>query len=248
MGLRRFYCPEIPAPSGCVDLPASESGHALRVLRLGAGDRLVLLDGKGVRAEAELLEPERTGRRRLARCRVIRREQLPPPEPRLRLLVAPPRGKGMELILRQATEMGVWRIVPILCQYSVRQQASEPAARAGHADIVAAAKQSGNAFFPELTAPVPFAAAIATTPGAGYFGDTAGLAPAAPELQADSREISLWIGPEGGFSATERVELLALRQQPVCLGRWVLRVQTAVPALLGWLMGRLDDSGRRQSP
>ncbi|MBQ7177881.1 MAG: RNA methyltransferase, partial [Victivallales bacterium] len=46
---------------------------------------------------------------------------------------------------------------------------------------------------------------------------------------------ALWIGPEGGFSPEEETALFAKNAVPITVGNWILRVETAVPALLGYM-------------
>ena len=95
MQIRRFYVPELNSAERVVSLPEGESQHALRVLRLQPGDELLLLNGRGLTARAELLPPPEGVRRpRQALCNVIDVQLFPQSEPALELCVAPPRGKA----------------------------------------------------------------------------------------------------------------------------------------------------------
>lgn len=235
MPVRRFHLPVIPEVGEVVALPPEEARHAATVLRLRAGDELTLLDGAGTVAAAEVAELG-GGRRPDMVCRIVKREVLSPPALRVRLYVAPPRGKTSGLVLRTATELGVWRITPILCEYGVARPEGDKAS--WRAELVAAGKQSGNAFIPELDAPVAFAAALRQAAEPGVFGAVPRSgSPGEQDLPAVG-ELGLWIGPEGGFSATEEEALHASRLVPLTVGRWILRVETAVPALLGYLAAK----------
>jgi 16S rRNA (uracil1498-N3)-methyltransferase len=235
MQVRRFHLPAIPAVGEVVALPDEEARHAATVLRLRVGEPLILLDGAGTLAEAEVAELT-GGRRPDVICRIVKREILSPPALRIRLYVAPPRGKTAGLVLRTATELGVWRITPILCEYGVARPEGDKAS--WRAELVAACKQSGNAFVPELDTPASFADALAQAVEPGAFGAVPRSAsPDAKGLPADG-ELGLWIGPEGGFSAAEEEALHGRGFVPVTVGRWILRVETAVPALLGYLAAR----------
>ena len=223
-------------------MAADEARHAARALRLRPSDRVILLDGCGVRAHA-VIEDAQLGRQRdSVVCRVVSTERLAPPVHRVRLCVAPPRGKEMARIVRQAVELGVWRVSPVRCEFSVAVPASKAAGDHALAEAVAAIKQSGNAFLPALDPVRPFAQVVADCAPPGYFGDAPGAAGGTPK-RADlpPGDVLLWVGPEGGFSPVERCELVARGFWPVTLGRWTLRVGTAVAGLLGWLTGTLDD-------
>lgn len=237
--MRRFFCTTIPEAGGDLWLDGDEAGHAVKVLRLGAGARIEVLDGHGVTAEAVVTAVSRERREARLGCRVeARRVWAPAPHP-IHLLVAPPRAKLMGQVVRQATELGVWRLTPVLCAYSV----ARPDAEGGglthwRGEALAAVKQSGNPFLPQLDEPLTFAEALAVAAGPGIFGApvTAGGG-SSFSFPAAAAVLPVWIGPEGGFNEAETAALLAAGHRPLALGRWVLRVETAVAAILGHLNG-----------
>ncbi|MDD4537543.1 MAG: RsmE family RNA methyltransferase [Lentisphaeria bacterium] len=241
--MRNFYCPDQPFTPDCtVELPAAESTHALRVLRLQAGDRLQLLNGSGIRAEAELLPPTNAGRRQQeAHCRIIAVEHCPEPAIALHLYIAPPRGKNMDAVLRTATELGVKRITPILCRYGVAKPENDK--DSWQQTLIAACKQSGNPFQPAISPLQTFHDALAGhDAAAGFFGAVPrdNDQPIRPGERPAPHSVSLWIGPEGGFSLEENEALHTAGLRALTIGPWILRVETAVPALLGALYGLLE--------
>lgn len=225
-------------------LPDGESQHALKVLRLAPGDELLLLNGKGVVARAELLEaPAGVRRARQALCRILDLQNVARTEPALVLCVAPPRGKAFDWVLRAATELGVAAIQPILCRYGVARP--EGVSENWHDTLVGALKQSQNPWLPELCEPRDFSAVLEET---SFKGETCifGASPAAEAtphqpLSSESakRVTRVWVGPEGGFAPDEETALLKAGCVPVTIGSATLRVETAVPALMGYLWGRL---------
>lgn len=233
MQVRRFFCATVPPVGGTVALPEAEARHALRVLRLQPGDRLQLLDGCGTRAEALLVEAQ--ARKELALCQIETRQEFPRPVPAVQLLVAPPRGKVFDSVLRSAVELGVAGITPVLCRYGV----ARPDAVSDNwlAVLQGAAKQSLNPWLPMVDEPLPFAEALAQAPRQGYFGAVprGGVVAAAGLDGAGEDGLAVWIGPEGGFSADEEDALFQSGYQAITVGRWILRVETAVPALLGYI-------------
>jgi len=242
MQIRRFHIPEIPAPEQCVAMPPEEARHAGTVLRLRRGDPLVLLDGAGTLAEA-VVEEVAGGRRPDIVCRVVARQQVSEPGLRVRLYVAPPRGKTAALVLRAAVELGVWQISPILCQYGVAKPDAGKASWRG--ELVTAMKQSGNPFLPVLDAPCSFRDALAAAVEPGVFGAVPRDAAVKVGEPPTTGQLGLWIGPEGGFSPNEEEALYGCGFAPMTVGSWILRVETAVPALVGHLVARAEwEAGR----
>ena len=243
MQLRRFYIPELVHGETTVVLPESESQHALRVLRLSPGDELLLLNGKGVVARAELLDaPAGVRRPKQAVCRILEPQNAARPDPPLTLCVAPPRGKAFDWILRTATELGVSVIQPILCRYGVARP--EGVSENWHDTLVTAMKQSQNPWLPELCGPREFSAVLKESIASGatsVFGASpaAEATPHQPLSSGTAAQVSrVWVGPEGGFAPEEEEAFLAAGCIPVTIGAATLRVETAVPALMGYLWGR----------
>jgi 16S rRNA (uracil1498-N3)-methyltransferase len=245
--VRSFFCETCLADADEAWLDADEAAHAVRVLRLRPGDEVRLLDGAGTRAAARLVEVAGNGRRARVRCHIESRERWQAPRRRLHLLVAPPRAKLMAQVIQDASELGVWRLTPVLCAFSVARPEGPGAQPHWRAEAVAALKQSGNPFLPILEETQPFAAALARTPaGCGLCGDAAGASAdmALAGLSAGAGDLPLWIGPEGGFSPAERAALAEHGCRTVTAGTWTLRVETAVTALVARILERGGDDFR----
>ncbi|MDX9752031.1 MAG: RsmE family RNA methyltransferase, partial [Flavobacteriales bacterium] len=105
-----FHSPDLGTDP--VDLPSEEAHHALHVLRLRAGDRIGLLDGRGTTAVAELIDLDK----RYVRARVLERTEHPPERPaRIHLAVAPTKQMDrFEWFVEKAVEVGVDRITPLI--------------------------------------------------------------------------------------------------------------------------------------
>lgn len=137
----------------------------------------------------------------------------------------------MIFVVQKATELGVARIVPLFTEHSVPPHGLEhEKAHAWPGQVIRAARQCRRSSLPELFAPMRFEAFLAS-PAAGadlslFLDDRSDGAPA-PTVAP--RRIILFVGPEGGFSDTER-ENLKNRAFPWVLGGRVLRAETAVLA------------------
>ena len=231
-----YYHPDNFEIGTTVVLSAEETAHAIRVMRLEPGEHLTLLNGRGDRAEATLLPCESTKRMRQATCRINSMESVPRPSPAIVLYVAPPRNKNMDVVLKSATELGVVKIVPIICRYAVSKPESEPPATWTHI-LVTAMKQSGNPWLPVLAPPTSFEEALASSSEGGFFGAVPRPNEANSVFPMSSTEtIALWIGPEGGFAPEEEQALRDKGLHPLTAGNWILRVETAVTALLGAIL------------
>ena len=236
MGTHHFYSPTKLPSSGEITLTAAETAHAVKVLRLQPGDELVLLDGQGTVARAVIQPPKGNRRIHEAVCRLTDVQTVPPTAKPVHLYVAPPKSKNMDIVLKAATELGASDITPIFCRYSVSKPETNVKETWEQA-LITALKQSTNPWLPKLHSACDFSEALGQSGSFGFFGavptdkDTAIPAP----WERPDGETTLWIGPEGGFSPEEEAALRAHGLFPLTVGNWILRVETAVAALLACL-------------
>ena len=223
-----FFCEELK--DGVIRLSPDESRHAAKVLRLEAGESVSLFDGNGVSADATILSVSRRGDEVACRVSGLVRHERHPVE--LRLYLAPPRAKVMDLAVRFATELGVSRITPVLCRYGVSKPDGNK--ESWRQTAIVACKQSRNPWLPLLDSPVSFADALDLSSEFPVVGmvPRRGRTVVPPEAE---HCIGLWIGPEGGFAPEEEDALLEHGAFPMTVGPCILRVETAVPALIGAL-------------
>lgn len=219
-----------------VDLTPEQQHYLIRVLRLGAGDRFLILDS-GERWLAEL-QPQ-TGQAQLLSLAPSRRE-LPT---HVTLLAALPKGNGFEQVVQQATELGVSEVVPLISQRTLLHPSTQKLER-WRRIAQEAAEQSQRQAVPTLTAPVPFSQAIAAISGSAACYLCV-LDPLAPHLwsclasHADGA-IALATGPEGGWTTAEVDQAIAAGFQPVSLGARTLRAVTAPLMGLSLVAARLE--------
>ncbi len=169
-----------------------EQAHQLdRVLRLGAGDRVVVLDGRGAAYEVELAEVTR----RKARGEIRdRREATGEPATTLVLYQSLLQRDKFEWVLQKGTEVGVAAFVPVITRRSlVRDAAKVTAEREARWTriLTEAAEQAGRGRVPELRPPLGFSEAVAEAaaregPALLAYEDAAGLG-LAQALATDER-------------------------------------------------------------
>lgn len=218
-----------PAPLPILMVEGDAYRHLFRARRLGAGERLRVVDGEGRARWGEVI---RVGRRA---AMVELAEPAAANEPRLRLelLVATLRPERASWLVEKATEIGAGAVRFLNTERGPRSFGAGTAERLRRV-AAAAVEQCHRALCPEVTGPHPFAEVAALAAGATrrWLLDPAatgrGFANQAP--QPDGSSESLLVGPEGGWSPAEIESLEAGGWQRVSLGPRVLRIETAALA------------------
>ncbi len=207
----------------------------------GSGDALILFDNAGGEYAANVVAFGRDS------VRVAVGEHLPTNrESPLRVTLAQgiSRGERMDVVVQKATELGVWRIVPLMTERTVvRLNAAQAANRLRHwrAIAVAACEQSGRNQVPDIAAPVGLQEFLVSGLPDGLrllLNPDGGLR--ARDLPA-SEAATLLIGPEGGLSDAERTAAAAAQFMGLSLGPRILRTETAAIAALAIIQQRLGD-------
>lgn len=251
----RAYAPNVPADAAEIRLASDESHHLVTVNRCGRGDPVVAFDGQGREWLTECVDPAKSGA-------VLRVKQTRPAQTRsfeITLAQALPKGSTMDDIVRQATEIGAVRIVPVL---SERTQVHLDGDRADkkidkwRTTAIEAAKQCGNPWLPEI-APLQSLPAALTTTGydlkliaslhAGTTTLKQALATFAAKHGQAARKVLWLVGPEGDFSPAEMTAAITAGCVPVTLGPLVLRSDTAAVYALSILSHELQSADKGES-
>jgi 16S rRNA (uracil1498-N3)-methyltransferase len=205
-------------------LPLEEGRHLVEVLRAGVGDRFTVFD-ESREALAEVVDLGPPVRYRILEERRPEREV----GVEVVLYVALLKGDKLSEVVRAATELGATRIQPLITRHSVPKEMGEGKLRRLKAIAKEAAKLSGRLRVPEVLPPIPLKAVPEVEQGLVAHVGARALVREVLDL---NRNLSLAVGPEGGF-AEEEVALLKERGfAPVSLGRRILRAETAALALL----------------
>lgn len=224
----RFFCDiDLVAGTG-LDLPRVVARH-LMVLRLAAGSKVVLFNGKGGEYEAELLSISKSG----ASVRVIAHHSVERELPyRITLAQGLPEAGKMDWIVEKAVELGVSAIKPIAAERSVgRLQGDRVEKRLDRwrSVVIAAAQQCGRNTLPDILPPQPLEQVIKSS-GAGtciLFSPRASLTLPAWAKQQEPHDITVLIGPEGGFSPSEEQSAVDSGVVFLSMGDRILRTETA---------------------
>ncbi|WP_198116571.1 16S rRNA (uracil(1498)-N(3))-methyltransferase [Massilia rhizosphaerae] len=232
----RFHCPQPLVPGSLVDLPEAVAHH-LHVVRHQSGDELVLFNGEGGQARARIAD---IGKRR-ASAEILALEAVDVELPfRVTLAQGLPEGSKMDWIVEKAVELGAAGIVPLAAQRSVVRLSGERAdKRLAHwqAVVVSASEQCGRNRLADVAPVQDFNRWL----GQGADGVRILLSPradaslAAWARQTPARDVTLLIGPEGGFTDQEEDAARAAGALALSMGPRVLRTETAGLAALAIL-------------
>ena len=215
-------------------LTAEQQHYLSRVLRLRSGDQFIAMNGQGQgwlasleSDQAHILEP------------IHAHSELPIS---VTLVLALPKGNGFDEVVRQATELGVICIAPVISDRTLLNPSANKLER-WRRIAQEAAEQCERQIVPEILDPVSWSERLQIEPS---DFDTCRLICRArgdsPHLldylnQSVCPAITLAIGPEGGWTDAEIEAAIAAGYQPISLGRRVLRAVTAPIVALSLVAG-----------
>ena len=249
--MHRFHVPPPLPVTGLYNLTGDAAHRIGRVLRVAPGERLRLFDGTG--REVEVIVAGMKGNA----ATLTLTDELPPlpPEPELHLYQALIRANRFEWLLEKATELGATVIQPVVSERAQFRPAEFGPAKTARWQriLVEAAEQCGRRTLPDLRAPLQLATALRRAQGvitlpweeARHAGTPLGeaLRGAEGSTGVQSATVSLFIGPEGGFTSAEAMAARERGAILVSLGPRVLRAETAALAALA-----IAGDARRTAP
>ncbi|WP_461346705.1 16S rRNA (uracil(1498)-N(3))-methyltransferase [Bradyrhizobium sp. USDA 4451] len=233
----------VDAPLGTgttVTLERDQSNYLGNVLRLGAGDSVLVFNGRDGEWRAEI-----GGRKRPDTLAISALTRVQDRLPDVTCVFAPLKHARLDYMVQKAVEMGAARLVPVLTRFT---QVSRVNGERMRANVVEAAEQCGIISLAEVADPLPLERFLAGRTPARllvFCDEAAEVADPVRALQAakiTDAGIDILIGPEGGFAEEERV--LLLRQPSIlrlALGPRILRADTAAVAALALVQAVLGD-------
>lgn len=226
---RRYFVPELPPAGGVVGLEPAEARHAVRVMRVAAGDRVTLFDGRGHEALAEVIRPGRDE----CLCHAGPRRAVDRELPRsLVMAVALPRPERAREMAERLSELGVAAVVPLVTARTQRPPAENRLEKLRRA-VAESCKQCGRNRLMRIGEPLAFPQAL-DLPGNRWLLDPGGPPASsllAAESPAASPELLVLVGPEGGWTDDELGQAGERGVRPVSLGPRIYRIETAAVAV-----------------
>lgn len=225
----RFYT-SLEISLGMMELRGAEAHHLAVVSRIAPGSLIALFSGDGREFSAEVLEAKKN--RVLLDVKSVAhvcRE----PKVKLTIFAAIPKAQRCDFLIEKLTEVGVYRFVPIDCEYSVikARQINTDKLRRG---VIEASKQCLRNQFMEIAEPISFTESVQNIEDSALnlFANLE-QEPSGKIFHGQTEKVNIWIGPEGGFSAAEVKLALEKGLKIICIGKTILRVETAALVLAG---------------
>lgn len=247
---QRYFLDTPIGQATSVLLQGSEAQHLTRVMRGKCGDRVELFDGSGWQWNAEIVDVGRNE----ATLKILSTEEADL-EPALALTVgiALPKGDRQKWIIEKLVELGVTTVIPLTTSRGVAQPVDKALVRLRN-HVISASKQCGRNRLLEIGEVASLEAFLQRTaenrfiahPKSAQMGvnNTVAETPREQEagnisirdIQLESGDAVVAIGPEGGFSAEEATTAAQLQWKIVDMGPRILRIETAALAFAARLL------------
>jgi 16S rRNA (uracil1498-N3)-methyltransferase len=223
-----------------VALERSQSNYLGNVLRLSAGETILVFNGRDGEWQASI-----AGRKRPDSLEIATQTRTQDRLPDLAYVFAPLKHARLDYMVQKAVEMGASSLQPVLTRHT---QVSRVNSERMRANVIEAAEQCGILSIADVAEPIPLDRYLGQR-GAQrllvFCDEAADTANPLQALQSDlaaSNGIDVLIGPEGGFAEEERALLLSQpRTLRLSLGPRILRADTAAVAALALVQAALGD-------
>jgi 16S rRNA (uracil1498-N3)-methyltransferase len=228
------------SPGQTVALERNQSNYLGNVLRLSAGDAILVFNGRDGEWQAQI-----AGRKRPDSLTISAQTRPQDRLPDIAYVFAPLKHARLDYMVQKAVEMGAARLQPVLTRFT---QVSRVNGERMRANVIEAAEQCGIISVAEVADPVPLDRFLGQREAKRLLvfcdeaAEVADPLRALQEAGAAPDGIDILVGPEGGFAEEERT--LLLRQPKILtlsLGPRILRADTAGVAALVLVQSALGD-------
>lgn len=229
--MTRIFLPPDRLKTDHIIVSGDQSRYLSVVLRVKQGDELTIFDGQGYKYKCRVL----SSHKKEVSAELITREPYSVESPlSLALAQGLPKGNKMDLIIQKSTELGISRVIPLITERSQVRQTNK--IERWRKIARSASQQSGRDKVPAIEAPLSFSEFIketvrkAETHKGIVFFEKETNDKNLKELLCifkDIKQITLLIGPEGGFSNEEIIDAVKAGFIRASLGPRILRTETA---------------------
>jgi 16S rRNA (uracil1498-N3)-methyltransferase len=220
MALPYFFVEQLDEKN--IRLDEDTSKHMIGVLRMKREEEVLLTDGQGRKARAQIIDDSR--KRCVVQVSLLYTEERPTPKVSIAISIVK-NASRFEWFLEKATEIGVSEIIPLICERTEKEKFRYDRMKG---ILVSAMLQSQQTWLPRLQEPTAFAAVVKQESGEQKF-----IAHCLPEQKQQLSSLIthhsslILIGPEGDFTPKEISLALENGFIPVALGNTRLRTETA---------------------
>ncbi len=236
----RLFVDAALAAGEMVALERSQGNYLGNVLRLSAGDTILVFNGRDGEWQAAI-----GGRKRPDSLTIVTQTRPQDRLPDLAYVFAPLKHARLDYMVQKAVEMGASSLQPVLTRFT---QVARVNGERMRANVIEAAEQCGILSLATVTEPVALDRYLSRRDGQRLLvfcdeaADTTSPLQALQSSLTVSSGIDILIGPEGGFAEEERAILLRQpRTLRLSLGPRVLRADTAAVAALALVQAALGD-------
>jgi 16S rRNA (uracil1498-N3)-methyltransferase len=244
--MHRFYVEHCSDAEKSITIYGEDAHHIRNVLRLRAGEEIIISDGgsRDYICSLSLLENDRVVADIVDIC--YNSAELPI---RITLFQGMPKADKMELIIQKAVELGAASIVPVMTKRTVvKLEPKKELRKQERFQSIAesAAKQSGRGVIPKVQDFMSFREAVDLAASMDMvlipYEEARGMEYARQVIAEikDKKSLGIFIGPEGGFAKEEVEYAIQKGAKCITLGNRILRTETAGMAILSIIMFALD--------
>jgi len=243
----RFYIPNPQIEKDFLTIKGNEARHIRRVLRLKAGDEIIVFDGSGKEYKGRIVKEEPTSVVIKVGDLFSSKEESPF---EITLAQSLLKGEKMDYLIQKATELGVSEIVPFFSSRSVplfdRLKKLERHRR-WERIAIEASKQCGRGFIPKIDHIRDYSEMLSLAPLESLrlilWEEEGERLKEVLKESKDKKRIFFIVGPEGGLSQEEVEKSKGMGFIPVYMGQRILRAETASLCLLSILQYEWGDIG-----
>jgi 16S rRNA (uracil1498-N3)-methyltransferase len=239
MADQRLFVANYLDGSGEITLSHAQAHYLLHVLRLSEGSPLLVFDGNHGEWRAEIVRAKKAA----CTIRLIEKVREQTAAQDIHYAFAPLKQGRLDYMVQKAVEMGASLLQPVMTAHTAVSRLNLERMRS---NAIEAAEQCGVLNLPEIKTPVKLETLLKTCESGRVIVFCDERAKASPPLETleklRGRKVTALVGPEGGFSASEREELLSMSFVcPISLGPRIMRADTAAVAVLSLLNATLGD-------
>jgi 16S rRNA (uracil1498-N3)-methyltransferase len=233
MRITRLYHPEELRCGETTQLEASASSHLIRVLRSKPGTSIILFNGDGYDYVCKTLDSN------TKRTSVTIESKLPKNNESnlsITLIQGLSRQDRMDTTIQKSVELGVNKIIPVICQRSNSRMTKDKQAKKlqhWHKVTISACEQSGRSIIPEITEIISLNDLLPSLdqPALKLILDPQAET-SLKDITHSQQTVELLIGPEGGLNDDELASLEKNGFESIRFGPRILRTETAGPAAI----------------
>ena len=241
--MHRFFAGNENFSGNGVALAGTDASHIRTVLRLQAGDKIQVLDGKGSLYVVQLTDVKAKS----VKGEIISSEKVNTESPlKIHLGQSLIKGNKFDVVLRKSVELGVESITPLMTERTVVKSDSDKKIARWKKIAEESCKQCGRSSIPDVSENITklddFCQQVSGADLKLMFWELEseyGLKDINPQIAPSS--VSVLIGPEGGFTVEEVETARSHGFQTVGLGPRILRAETAPLVVLSLLQSKWGD-------